>query len=61
VVAGVEPLPLEAVVIGLSIRRQRQEAQHQPLLSGPAALGDQALGVLVILDVLVAGIADGGR
>src|SRR5262249_18260154 len=57
VVAGVEPLLLEAVVIGLSIRGQCQEAQHQPLLSGSAAPGDQALGVLVILDVLVAGIA----
>src|SRR5215510_2515093 len=53
VVAGVEPLLLEAVVVGLSIRRQRQEAQHQALLSGPAALGDQALGVLLVLDVLV--------
>src|SRR5262249_52583422 len=57
VMAGVEALLLEAVVIGLSIRRQCQEAQHQPLLSGSAAPGDQALGVLVILDVLVAGIA----
>src|SRR5262249_48111090 len=56
-VAGVEPLLGEAVVIGLGVGGQRQEAQHQPLLSGPTALGDQAFGVLGILDVLVAGIA----
>ena len=57
VVACVEPLLLEAVVVGLGIRRDRQEAQHQALLSGPAALGDQPLGMLLILDVLVAQVA----
>ena len=57
VVSGVEPLLLEAVVIGLGIRRQRQEVQHQALLPSPTAPGHQTLGVLFILDVLVAGIA----
>src|SRR5271166_3536737 len=57
VMAGVEPALLEAVVIGLGIRRQCQEVHHQALLPGTAALGDQTLGVIRILDVLVTTIA----
>src|SRR5262249_17391427 len=57
VVAGVEPALLQAVVIGCRIRRQRQEAHHQTLFAGSAALGDQTLGVVWILDVLVTTIA----
>jgi hypothetical protein len=57
VLAGVEPALLEAVVIGLGIRRQRQEVHHQALFPGTAALGDQPLGVIRFLDVLVTTIA----
>ena len=56
-VAGVEPALLQAIVIGCRIWRQRQEVHHQALVAGTAALGDQALGVVRILDVLVATIA----
>ena len=56
-VARVAPALLQAVVIGLGIRRQRQETQHQALFPGPAALGNQPLGVIWILDVLVTTIA----
>jgi hypothetical protein len=57
VVAGVKPaLPL-AIVIGRRIRRQRQEVHHQALFPGTAALADQTLGVIRILDVLVTTIA----
>jgi hypothetical protein len=57
VVAGIEPLLLETFVIGLGIRRQCQEAQYQALFPGSHTLGEQGLGVLGILDVLVATIA----
>ena len=54
--AGVEPTLLEAVIIGCGIRRQRQKLQDQPLFSGPPSLGDQTLGVVWILNVLVSTI-----
>ncbi len=57
VIAGVEPALLQAVVIGLRIRRQRQEAQHQALFPGAVALGDESLGVIGVLDILVTAIA----
>jgi hypothetical protein len=53
VVTGVEPALLQAVVIGPGIRRQRQEVHHQALFRITAALGDQPLGVIRLLDVLV--------
>ena len=56
-VASVEPVLLQADVIGCRIRRQCQEVHHQTLFAGPAALGDQTLGVVRILDVLVPTIA----
>ena len=56
-VAGIQPLLLEAVLIGLGIGRQRQEAHHQALFPGPDTFADQTLGMLFILDVLVARIA----
>ena len=40
-----------------AIRRRCQKAQHQALLPGAAALGDQSFGVLGILDILVTAIA----
>src|SRR5580704_783152 len=55
VVASVEPVLLD--VIGCRIWRQRQEVHHQALFAGPAALGDQTLGVVRLLDVLVPTIA----
>jgi hypothetical protein len=57
VVAGVKPALLQADVLGLGIRRQCQEVHHQTLFAGTAALGDQTLGVVRILDVLVTTIA----
>jgi hypothetical protein len=57
VVAGVEPALLQAVVIGCRIRRQRQEAHHQTLFPSAAALGDQTLGMIRVLDVLMTTIA----
>jgi hypothetical protein len=59
VVGGFEPLLLETFVIGLSIRGQRQEAQHQTLFPGTHTLGEQALGVLGILDIQVTRVAAG--
>jgi hypothetical protein len=43
--------------VSCRIRRQRQEAHHQTLFPSAAALGDQPLGVIRILDVLVTTIA----
>src|ERR1035438_6616489 len=60
VVAGVKPALLQAVIIGCRIWRQRQEVHHQALFPGPAALGNQTVGVVRILDVLVATIATRG-
>jgi len=57
-VAGVEPALLQAVVIGCRIRRQRQEVHHQALFAGTAALGDQTLGVVRLLDILVTTITE---
>src|SRR6202008_1203182 len=57
VLAGVEPLLLEALVICLGIRCDREEAHHQALFAGTAALSNERLGVLRILDVLVTAIA----
>ena len=51
--ARVEPALLQAVVIGLGIRRQCQEVHHQSLFAGTAALGDQDFGVIRILDVFM--------
>ena len=55
--AGVEPLLFEALVISLRIRCECQEAHHQALFAGTAALKHESLGVLRILDVLVTTVA----
>jgi len=57
VVAGVKPALLQAVIIGCRIGRQRQEVHHPALFAGTAALGDQTLGVVRLLDVLVTTVA----
>src|SRR5260370_27457604 len=50
---------LEPFVIGLSVRAQTQEAQHQPLFASIAALCEECLRMLGVLDVLMAIVAAG--
>src|SRR5579883_2587339 len=55
--AGIEAPGGEAFVVGVRLRRERQEIREQPLLACALALIEQPLLVIGLLDVLVALIA----